>query len=370
MPRLSDPLRVKGLQLNNRLVMAPMVTGLAVDNLPSPRLIDWYRDHARGGVGLVVVESCAIAEDAQIMPFMLGLWQDDQVPGMARLARAIQSAGVPAVLQLVHGGARSFRADLALERVGASTLPLLPGPAPRAMTEPEIQDAIAAFAQAARRTREAGFDGVEIHAAHYYLLSQFVSPYTNLRSDAWGGDRAGRFRLALEVVRAVRAAVGPEYPIFCRMHSQENLEGGLSAEDAVEFALALERAGVDLLDASGIGQSSQGQWQGKPYLNTSSVLPRDASGGAFAPSAGRIRAKVGIPVITVGKLSEPGLAQQVLDRGQADLVALARPLIADPLAASKLLAGRDAEIERCKECLACFAAIRKGPIRCSVNPAL
>ena len=370
MPRLSDPLVVKGLRLKNRLVMAPMVTGLAVENLPGPAQLEWYRDHARGGVGLVVVESCAIAAEAQIMPFMLGLWEDAQVAGLASLARTIQAEGVPAVLQIVHGGARSFRADLGQERVGASSVALMPGPAPRAMTEDEILGAIEAFAQAARRTKEAGFDGVEIHAAHYYLLSQFLSPCTNTRTDRWGGDRTGRFRLSLDVVAAVRRAVGADYPIFCRMHSVENLEGGLSTEDAIAFAQALEQAGVDLLDASGIGQSSMGEWQGQPFLNSSSVLPKGAPGGAFGPSAARIRAAVAIPVITVGKLSEPGLAQAVLDRGQADLVALARPLIADPRVADKLLAGRDAEIERCRECLACFAAIRKGPIRCSVNPGL
>jgi 2,4-dienoyl-CoA reductase-like NADH-dependent reductase (Old Yellow Enzyme family) len=125
-----------------------------------------------------------------------------------------------------------------------------------------------------------------------------------------------------------------------------------------------------VLDLSGIGQSSMGEWQGQPFLNSSSVLPKELPGGTFGPSAGRIRAAVGIPVITVGKLSEPGVAQAVLDGGQADLVALARPLIADPLVASKLLAGQDDDINRCRECLSCFASIRKGPIKCSVNAAV
>jgi 2,4-dienoyl-CoA reductase-like NADH-dependent reductase (Old Yellow Enzyme family) len=370
MPRLSDPFQVKGLQLRNRLVMAPMVTGLAQDFAPSQAQIEWYRQHARGGVGMVVVESVAIAPDAMILSRLLGIWEDGQVAGLRRLARAIQAEGVPAVLQIVHGGARAVREDLAQERVSASDVALLPGPRPRPMTEAEILGVIDAFAQAARRAREAGFDGVEVHAAHYYLLSQFLSPYTNKRADRWGGDRAGRSRLAAEVVKAVRRAVGQDFPIFCRLHSMESLEGGMSTEDAVYFAQALEAAGVDLLDLSGIGSSSLGDWQGQPFLNSSSLLPKGSPGAVFAPSAGRIRAAVGIPVITVGKLSEPGLAQEVLDRGQADLVALARPLIADPLVAEKLLAGRDGEINRCGECLACFAAIRKGPIRCSVNAAV
>jgi 2,4-dienoyl-CoA reductase-like NADH-dependent reductase (Old Yellow Enzyme family) len=305
-----------------------------------------------------------------IMPFMLGLWDDAQVAALAGLARAIQAEGVPAVLQIVHGGAKAFRDDLAQERIGPSTVALMPGPAPRSMTEAEIQGAIEAFARSAARAKAAGFDGVEIHAAHYYLISQFLSPYTNHRGDRWGGDWSGRLRLAVAVVRAVREAVGEGYPVFCRMHSVECLEGGLSSEEAVLAAQALVQAGVDVIDASGIGQASLGQWQGQPFLNASSLLPKEAAGGAFAASAGRIRAAVGVPVITVGKLSEPGVAQAVLDAGQADLIALARPLIADPRAAAKLLAGQDAGIVRCKECLACFAAIRKGPIRCSMNPAV
>jgi 2,4-dienoyl-CoA reductase-like NADH-dependent reductase (Old Yellow Enzyme family) len=370
MPRLSDPLQVKGLNLQNRLVMAPMVTGLAEDSGPGPALLGWYQEHARGGVGLVVVESCAVAADARIMPRNLGLWDDAQVPGMARLAETIKAEGVPAVLQLVHGGARAYREDPAQGRAGASSVALLPGPPPRPMTEAEILAAVEAFVQAARRAREAGFDGVELHAAHYYLLSQFLSPRTNRRTDRWGGDRARRAVLALEVTRGVRAAVGKDYPILCRLHCEERLEGGTSTEDLIRYAQALEQAGVDLFNLSGVGTSSQGEWQGRPYLNTSSVLPRDAPAGAFAVSAGRIRAAVGVPVIAVGKLAEPGVAQKVLDRGQADLVALARPLIADPRAAAKLLAGRDGEITRCKECLSCFAAIRKGAIRCAVNPAV
>jgi 2,4-dienoyl-CoA reductase-like NADH-dependent reductase (Old Yellow Enzyme family) len=370
MPKLSDPFLVKGLTLNNRLVMAPMVVGMAEDFVPTQAHIEWYAQHARSGVGLVVVESCAIAPDGMILARQPGIWDDAQVPGLARLAQGIKAQGVPAVVQIVHGGARAVREDPAQERVGASPVALLPGPPPRELTEPELLEIIEAFARAARRAVEAGFDGVEVHAAHYYLLSQFLSPYSNRRTDRWGGDRAGRARLAVEVVKAVRRATGPDYPIFCRLHSQENLEGGMSTEDSIYFAQALEAAGVDLLDLSGIGTSSMGEWQGQPYLNSSSLLPKGAPGGSFGASAGRVRAAVGIPVITVGKLAEPGAAQAVLDRGQADLVALARPLIADPLVAEKLLAGRDEEIARCGECLACFASIRKGPVKCTVNAAL
>jgi len=370
MPKLTDALDVKGLHLGNRLVMAPMVTGMAVDHAPSDAQIAWYAGHARSGVAMVVVEAAAVAPDGLLMACSLGAWDDAQVPGLARLAAAIRAEGVPAVLQIVHGGAKAWRADPMAERIGPSAVHLLPAPAPRAMTEAEIQEAIAAFAGAARRVKAAGFDGVEIHAAHYYLLSEFLSPYSNHRTDRWGGDVAGRARLAVEVVKAVRAEVGEDFPISCRMHSTENLPGGLSTEDAIHIAQALVAAGVDLIDASGIGSSSMGEWRGHPFLNSSSVLPKGDNAGSFGPSAGRIRAAVRVPVITVGKLSGPGLAQRVLDQGQADLVALARPLIADPQVADKLLTGRDGEVVRCEECLACFNAIRKGPIHCSVNKDL
>ncbi|BDU78343.1 NADH:flavin oxidoreductase [Mesoterricola sediminis] len=370
MPQLSDPIQLKSFTLPNRLVMAPMVTGLAEDHQPSEAQLAWYRDHARAGVGLVVVESTAVAADAIIMPRLLGAWDDAQVPGLARLAAAVKAEGVPVVVQLVHGGGRAVREDPAVPRLSASPVAVLPGPAPRAMTEAEIQAVIAAFAAAARRAVAAGFDGVEVHAAHYYLLSQFLSPRTNQRTDRWGGSLENRARFALETVKAVREAVGPDKLVLCRMHAVEHVEGGLTPEACAWLAQALEAAGVDLLDASGIGTSSVGDWEGQPFLNTSSVPPKGTPGGGYVPFAARLRKAVGIPVITVGKLAEPGLAAGVVARGDADLVALGRPLIADVQAARKLLEGRDAEVDACRECLACFASIRKGPVRCSVNREL
>ena len=344
-----------------------MVTGLAVDDAPSLGLLEWYARRARGGVGLVIVEACAIAPEARLMPHTMGIWEDGQIPGLAKLAEAIHAEGVPALLQLVHGGARAWREDPSAPRLAPSEVPLLPGPPPWAMSEGELEGVVRAFAQAARRAKAAGFDGVEVHAAHYYLLSEFLSPFTNHRTDPWGGSRENRLRLLLEVVKAVRFEVGPDFILSCRMHALERFEGGLSTEDAIFCAQGLEAAGVDLLNASGIGQASFSQWEGHTYLNTSSVLPKEVPGGTLAPATGRIKAALKIPVIAVGKLAEPGLAQGVLDAGQADLVALARQLIADPDTPTKLLEGRDDEIRRCRQCLACFASIRKGPLRCSVN---
>jgi len=235
------------------------------------------------------------------------------------------------------------------------------------MRESEIADVIDLFTEAARRALAAGFEGVEVHAAHYYLLSQFLSPVTNQRTDRWGGDLAGRARLAVEVVRAVRRTIGREPLIFCRMHALENVEGGLSTEEIAAAARMLVDAGVDVIDASAIGQSAVASWVGGTYLQTSSAPAKDAPAGAYLAATGELRRAVSVPVIAVGKLGEPGVAQRALDDGCADLVALGRQLIADPRAAEKILAGRDDEIGRCQQCFACFASIRTGPVRCSVN---
>jgi 2,4-dienoyl-CoA reductase-like NADH-dependent reductase (Old Yellow Enzyme family) len=371
MPSIHDPLQLRGLHLANRVVMAPMVTGLAIDAAPSEAQLAWYARRASAGVGLVIIEAAAIAPDARLLPSMLGIWDDAQIHGLSRLARAIQAEGVPAVLQIVHGGARAWRdgQDVAA-RLAPSAVPLAAGPAPLPMTEIELEATVAAFGAAARRAQAAGFNGVELHAAHYYLLSQFLSPYVNRRTDRWGGDRAGRARLALEVTRAVRRVVGADYTILARMHAIEAVEGGLTPDDAAWTAGALAAAGVDAIDASGIGQASLQDAEGQPWLSTSSAPPKGTPAGFYARHAARLKAAVPVPVIAVGQLAAPGIAQRVLDEGQADLVALARQLIADPDAARKVLDGREGELRACTECFGCFASIRKGPVRCTVNRAV
>ncbi len=370
MPQLAEPLTVKNLQLRNRLVVPPMVSGLALNGAPTQAQLRWYAQLAASGAGLIIVEAASIAAGAQLLPNQLDISSNAHIAALAQVATVIRDAGVPSVLQIVHAGARAWRTDLSKERVGPSNIPIAAGPPPRALTEDEIEALIAAFVAAALRTQAAGFDGVEIHGAHYYLISQFLSPYTNHRTDQWGGSTANRARFAVETVRAVRRAVSTDYPIFFRMNALERFDSGMSIEDIVFAAQALTEAGVDVLDASGIGQTSIGNWEGTSFLNTMSALPKGSPAGEFAIAAGRIKVNVSIPVIAVGKLGEPGQAQRVLDQGQADLVAIARQVIADPTSPRKLLTGHDTDILRCRECFSCFASIRKGPLRCTVNKQL
>lgn len=364
MSRLQEPIQIGPMRLKNRLVMAPMVTAMAEDHHATALHEAWYAERAPG-LGLVVVECAAIAPEGCLVPRQLGLWDDAFIPGLARIAETIHAAGTPAVLQIVHGGARAGVVLEGIPRVGATELRLAAGDPPRASEASEIQPLVRSFAAAARRAKAAGMDGVEIHAAHGYLLSQFLIPRINTRTDAYGGGLTGRSRFLLEVVRAVKAEVGADFPIFVRMHATEALEGGLSEPDAAILAGWLEGEGVAVLDLSGIGQSSQPKDALGAYLATSSVGPKGWIPGAFAEAAGRVKAATSLPVITVGRLAEGDVAERILARGQADLIALARQLIADPQAGIKLLEGRPDEILRCRECLACFGSIRKGPITCS-----
>lgn len=371
MTDIHSPLTFKHITLKNRLVVAPIVSGTALDDRPTPKMLDWYEGLAQSGAGLVIVEATPIHPKGKLMHFQAGLWEDSQIEELSKVAQAIQKKGVPAILQLVHGGARSYRStDDQSERLSPSGVPIMAAPAPKVMTEEDIREVIHAFAEGARRAKAAGFDGVEIHGAHYYLISQFLSPYTNRREDAWGGNPEKRMKLAVEVVSAVRKAVGVNFPIFFRINGEERFEGGLSLEDALVYAQGLQAAGVDVLNVSGIGQASLGQWEGQAFLNTSSVLPKTAPNGDFLPRTALIKATIQIPVIAVGRLGYLDLIQNALQTGQCDLVALARQVIADPLTPQKLLDGQEDTIERCSECLACFASIRKGPVKCSVNKSL
>lgn len=364
MTRLQDPLSIGPITLRNRLVMAPMVTAMADDHEVTDAHVAWYRERVRG-LGLAIVESTGVAPDGLLVPRLLGIWDDRFVPGLTRLVEAIHGEGVPAVLQIVHGGARSVVPPEGMERVGASTVRIAPGPPPRPLRVDELPGIVEAFAAAARRAVAAGFDGVEIHGAHAYLLSQFLSPVINTRTDGYGGSLEGRARLLLDVVAAVKRELRPEHLLVVRMHGMEAMEGGLSATDAATLAQLLEAAGVHVLDLSGIGSCGSGSDAFGTYLTPSSVKGRGWEPGTYAPSAGQVRKAVGLPVITVGRLAEGSVAQDILDRGDADLIALGRQLITDPTSGLKLLEGRQGEIHSCKECLACFASIRTGPVRCS-----
>ncbi len=324
---LTDPITVNQLRLNSRLVMPPMATGKAdAAGHVGPQLCSYYTARAEGAaLGLIITEHSYVCPVGKAGPGQVSIAEDGAVPGLAQLAAAIRGCGVPAMAQISHAGGVAKPDDAALTPLAPSAVRLPNAaperPLPRAMEQADLQVVPEAFAAAARRAKEAGFDGVELHAAHGYLLDQFYSPLANRRTDAYGGTLAGRLRLLLETVEAVRGAVGRQYPLAVRLGACDYRDGGATPEDGIEAAKALEQAGVDLLDISGgfCGFTFPGA-QGQGY---------------FAPLTQAIKEAVSVPVLLTGGIVDGAAARQLLEAGKADLIGVGRALLKDPAWAVK-----------------------------------
>ena len=320
MSYLQAPLTPGRLPLKNRLVMPPMATSKAEpDGRVSQALLDYYDEKSRGGaIGLVIIEHNFISRQGQNRVGQPSVADDSMVEGLARLAGVIHANGSKTALQINHVGGAPGEAIPGVERVAPSDRQDRTDPAiqvAREMTLDEIAAIPGLFAAAARRAKAAGFDGVEIHSAHGYLLNQFFSPLTNRRSDEYGGDVSGRIRLHLEVIAAVREAVGEEYPVLLRLGAADYLEGGSRVEDSVIAALAFEKAGVDMIDITG-GLSGY-------------VRPGHSEPGYFAELSEPIRNAVTVPVILTGGVTEPEQAEELLAAGVADLIGVGRAILKD-----------------------------------------
>ena len=314
------------------------------------------------------MEATAVRADGRIVPNGLGLWQDGQIAGMAHLAKSIKQLGAAAVVQLNHAGARCFPDGGELQGASPSGFAFKPDVPPFAMSPEQIQQVVAAFADAAGRAAEAGFDGVEIHGAHLYLISQFLSPLTNRRTDRYGGDFEGRAAFAREIVTAVRNKVGRRFALLFRLNAVENVEGGQSPEDALAVARLLAGEGIDALDVSLVAHASWREIDGKRFLRASSALPKKQLAGANLPLTARIGEATGLPVIAVGKLGLGDAAAVAVRDFAIDVVAIGRQMIIDPDTAGKILGGRSNEIIPCEECMTCFDTIgRAEAMSCKVN---
>lgn len=326
---LFDPLALRSLTLRNRLAVSPMCQYSAQGG----RANDWHLVHlgarAAGGAGLVLFEATAVEARGRISPADLGLWEDAQVEPLARIVRFVDAQGAAAGVQLAHAGRKASTAAPwegggpvapsagGWPAVGPSPLPFAAGyPAPEALDEAGLRGIVAAFAAAARRAQAAGFRAIEVHAAHGYLLHQFLSPLTNRRGDAWGGSFENRTRLLREVVSAVRGAWPDDLPLLVRLSATDWVPGGWDVEQSVELCRALRALGVDLVDVSSGG------------LVPNAKVP--AGPGYQTGFAERIRREAGIATGAVGLITSPEQADHVVRTGQADLVLLARELLRDP----------------------------------------
>lgn len=328
-PSLLDPLRLRGVELRNRIGVSPMCQYSCQDGIAT----DWHLVHlgslARGGAGLVIAESTAVSPEGRISPDDLGLWDDGQIAPLARVTRFIKEQGAVAGVQLGHAGRKAAMPapwkpgswvgpeDGGWEVVGPSPLPFADGYGhPRELTAAEIEQLPATFAAAARRALRAGFELIELHAAHGYLLHQFLSPLSNRRTDRWGGSFENRTRLTLAVARALREEIGPDVPLLVRVSATDWVDGGWDGDDTVRLTSALAQAGVDLVDCSTGGNVPRAEIPLGP--------------GYQVPFARRVRREAGVPSAAVGLIEDPHHADRLVRDGDCDLVLLGRALLRNP----------------------------------------
>ncbi|MFH1602516.1 MAG: FAD-dependent oxidoreductase, partial [Pseudomonadota bacterium] len=357
--KLFAPAMIGHIELRNRVVMAPMVVQLGAENgAVTQRGIDYYARRAEGGAALIIVEATLVAASGRAFPCQIGLDRDAMIPGHVDLVEAIHRHGAKAACQIHHGGARANPALTGGTIVAPSAVAETGNPIPRELTLQEIAALADAYASAAVRAQRAGYDAVEIHGAHGYLIHQFLSSVTNRRTDEYGGNTEKRLRFAALVIRRVREAVGARFAILFRMSA----EGGYDIDEAVEIARAVEACGVDAIHVS-IGGITP------THLVAPETSPMARPEGWLTGYSERIRKRVSVPVIVVGEIRHPRFAEDVLAQGKADFIALARPLLADPDWPAKAQAGRDDEIRHCISCDFCrLSLLYIRPIRCLVNP--
>ncbi len=327
MSYLLKPLKVRSLELANRLVMPPMATAKAeTDGKVSQALLDYYEEKSRGGyISLIIIEHSYITPEGKASDNQLAVSDDSMVPGLAKLAAVIHRNGSKAAMQINHAG------SAALKEVTGTT-PLAPsatanprrGDMPREITRKEIGNIVNAFKDAGRRVKEAGFDAVEIHSAHGYLLNQFLSPLTNKRTDEYGGNISNRIRIHLQVIRAIRSAVGPGFPVQVRLGASDYTEGGTTIEDSRIAARAFEEAGVDIIHISGgfVGYTPPGL----------------TGQGYFAPLSEAVKSVVSIPVILTGGITDAEAAERFLAEKKADLIGVGRAVLQDSTWAERAIA--------------------------------
>ncbi len=340
--------------------MPSMATHFAdLDGSVNDRHIAYYVERARGGVGYITFEHTGILRQGRAFPNMALIDSDQHIPPFKNLVEAIHQEGGKFVIQINHAGRQTSSSITGSPIVAPSAISCpVRKEMPQALSFEEIQKIVEAFGEAARRVKETGADGVEIHMAHGYLINQFLSPFSNKREDEYGGDADRRMRMAIEVLRTVRNQVGPDFTVLCRLSADEYVEGGLKLEDTKEIAKALERSGADALHISACVAASG-------YLNHP---PYYAEEGIFAHLAQGIKSVVSIPVIAVGRIRTPELANRILEENKADLISMGRALIADPHLPIKASRGGTDDIVPCISCNRCIQSIRKGALQCAVNP--
>jgi 2,4-dienoyl-CoA reductase-like NADH-dependent reductase (Old Yellow Enzyme family) len=325
MSKSFEPGEINGMKLKNRFVRSATWSGMASDEgACTPRLIELMAQLAEGGVGLIIPGHAYVSEEGKAGPWQLGAYSDELVSGLRDMTRMVHERGGRIVLQIAHSGFYAKEALTGRMPLAASVIEGLSKSPKREMTGQDIRQVVTSFAQASARCRESGFDGVQIHAAHGYLLSQFLSPIFNKRTDTYGGSIQNRARMLLEVLQAVREAVGPDFPVLVKMNSQDFAENGLSLEDAVDVGVMLEERGIDAIELSG-GLLTD------PKLGPSrSGIKTEEKEAYFQHGARVFRERIDVPLILVGGIRSYEVAERLLAEGTSDYVSMCRPFIREP----------------------------------------
>jgi len=361
--RITAPGRLGSRAVKNRITLAPMEKNWC-DRLGNPTqvYIDYYVERAKGGVGMMNFEATYVDPRGRGNLFQLGLWDDTNIKSHRRLNDAIHEFGALSSTELNHGGRNSATPRTGLQPVAPSAIPneIVGGQMPKELTSAEIAGIVRQFAEGARRALAAGYDIITIHGAHGYLITSFLSPKFNQRTDEYGGSEEKRWRFPREVYDAIRKVVGPDFPVGMRISVTENVEGGSTLEQSVRFVQHMERAGLAFVDVS------VGTYESIETL----IQPMDIEQGCLLPYAKAVRDNVKIPVIAAGRINNMDLAERALAEGSADFVHMSRAFHADPEILEKTLSGRKDEVISCIACNKCCAElfVNKRSV-CTVNPA-
>ena len=355
MPQLFEASTIGSMALANRFVRSATWEGLAGENgACTPALTALMEKLAANGIGLIISGHAYVSPEGQAGPWQLGIYADDLIPKLNQMTEAVHRQSGTIVLQLAHAGCRAAFNLTGTARLGPSGGSRKDAHRCQAMTPDDIQHTVQCFAAAAARAQQSGFDGVQIHAAHGYLLSQFLSPFYNRRTDEYGGDIVNRARIVLAVLEAVREKVGQQFPVLIKMNSEDFVDHGLQIEEMLQVAAMLEAAGIDAIELSG-GTADSGKLTpvrpGKIRTAESEVYYRAA--------AERYKRKIGVPLILVGGVRSYSVAEQIVKSGLADYVALCRPLIREPGLIQRWQSG-DTGPSTCLSDNLCFKAINAG----------
>lgn len=368
--KLFEPIKIGKLELKNRIIMAAMVSNFSTkEGFVTDQLKSYHANIAKGGCALNVTEASYVSLEGKRIMYGLGAYDDKLIPGLRSLADSVHTEGGKIALQIFHGGRECSSEITGLQPVGPSSLIsrfraiTKKTELPWAMSLEEVEAMVSKFGDAGRRAKDAGFDAVEIHAAHGYLITQFLSPYSNKRTDRYGGDVVGRSTFLLEIIRDIKMKAGTDFPVIVKLNVNDYVEGGITPEEAKVTAQLVAKAGADAIIAS------VGLHESRPYMMIPPMFIPDFTNIHYASI---IKNQVNIPVAAIGRIIEPVRAAKVIEEGKADLVALGRALLSDPEWPKKALEGRFDDIRECIGCnQGCIDNCHKmKPFTCLQNPVI